>query len=40
VAPLPDSFEAGGVGGNSAWDAIGDALYASPMGKDAYRFRR
>ena len=40
VAPLPDGFKAGGVGGNYAWDAVHDLFYASSMGKDTFRFQR
>ena len=40
VAPLPPGIGVGPVGPNYAWDAAGDVLYASSMGKPAYRFER
>jgi photosystem II stability/assembly factor-like uncharacterized protein len=40
VAPLPPGFGVGPVGPNYAWDAVNDVLYASSMGKPAYRFER
>jgi hypothetical protein len=40
VAPLPPGFGVGPVGPNYAWDVEHDILYASSMGKPAYRYER
>ena len=40
VAPLPPGFTVNLVGPNYAWDPIHNVLYASSMGKPAYRFER
>jgi photosystem II stability/assembly factor-like uncharacterized protein len=38
VAPLPSAFTVGFTGPNFAWDAKNGVLYASSMGKPAYKF--
>src|SRR3982751_3179163 len=40
VAPLPPGFGGGLIGPNYAWDMEHDVLYASSMGKPAYRYER